>query len=279
MENSKKLTEAFDYLSLFRIESVFFLILGFVLLIYIAKKFREFITSLQKKYPDQRLSILQIATIITFVWYIFGSILIVYGAIRPPKEVLLGLGGSAAVAIGLALKDIVASLISGIVLLFDRPFQVGDRVKFGEVYGEISHIGLRAVRLVTLDDSLITIPNSQFANNYVSSGNSGALDMMIEIPFRLSTDIDIDKVKDALYEIVITSRYAYLKKPVNVVISEITVGYSVALLFVVKAYVCDVHYEKAFQTDIVSRAHKYFQKNSVKKPNSEFFIVNQAASL
>ncbi len=278
MQDSK-INQAFDYLSLFSFESIVFLFLGFGLLIFISKKFRDFISRLQKKYPDQRLTILQIATILTFIWYIFGSVLIVYGAFRPPKEVLLGLGGSAAVAIGLALKDIVSSLISGIVLLFDRPFQVGDRVKFKEVYGEISHIGLRAVRLITLDDSLVTIPNSQFVSEYVSSGNSGALDMMIEIPFRLSVNVDIDKMKESLYEIVITSRYAYLKKPVSIVVSEITVGYSVALLFVVKAYVFDVHYEKAFQTDIVSRAYKYFQKNKIKRPNSELFVVNQDSNL
>ncbi len=276
MPGNENLTEAFDYLSLFRIESVLLLIIGFGLLIYIAKKFREFVSRIQRKYPDQRLSILQIATVITFVWYIFGSILIVYGAIRPPKEVLLGLGGSAAVAIGLALKDIVASLISGVVLLFDRPFQVGDRVKFKDVYGEISHIGLRAVRLVTLDDSLITIPNSEFTSNYVSSGNSGALDMMIEIPFHLATDVDIDKIKEVLYEIAITSRYAYLKKPVSIVISEVTLGYSVALIFTVKAYVFDVTYEKAFQTDIVTRAYKYFQKQGINRPNSHFLVVNEA---
>jgi len=52
----------------------------------------------------------------------------------------------------------VAVLVAGLLLLFDRPFRVGDRVSFNDVYGEIVSIGLRTVRLQTLDDNLVT-PN------------------------------------------------------------------------------------------------------------------------
>jgi len=176
------------------------------------------------------------------------------------------LGGSAAVAIGFSLKDLVSSMIAGIVLIFDRPFQVGDRVSFENVYGEISQIGLRAVRLVTLDDNLVTIPNSQFINNYVSSGNAGALDMMIVVKFHMALDENIEKIKDLLYEVVITSRFVYLKKPVAIVVSEVAVSETFALCFSVKAYVIDVQYEKSFETDIVTRAYNEFQKQGLKRP-------------
>ncbi len=104
---------------------------------------------------------------------------------------LLALGGGAAVAIGFSLKDLVASLFAGIILLFDRPFQVGDRVTFGNTYGEITSIGLRAVRLQTLDDNLVTIPNSRFIVDPVASGNAGELDMMVVMPFHLALNADI----------------------------------------------------------------------------------------
>ena len=95
------------------------------------------------------------------------------------KEFMLAAGGSIAVALGFALKDIAASLVAGLLLLFDRPFRVGDRVSFADVYGEIVSIGLRTVRLQTLDDNLVTIPNSRFITDVVASGNSGELDMML----------------------------------------------------------------------------------------------------
>jgi len=187
-------------------------------------------------------------------------------ALRPPRELLIALGGSAAVAIGFATKDIFASLVAGLILLFDRPFQVGDRVKYGEIYGEINSIGLRAVRLVTLDDSVVTIPNLKFITDAVSSGNAGALDMMIEIPFYISLDEDVKKVRDLLYEIVVTSRFVYLKKPVSIVVKEVEIAGRLAYRLTIKAYVLDVRYEKSFETDVTIRASRYFQELAVRRP-------------
>jgi len=266
MPASDKLPEINGLMSLFRIDSMLFLIIGMCILIYTAKWVKRLSTLSQESYPNLRLSILQFSTVFTFIWYIFGSVIVVYASLRPPKEAIIGVATSAGLAIGLSLKDLVSSLIAGVVLLFDRPFQVGDRVSFGSIYGEITHIGLRAVKLVTLDDNLVTIPNSEFMNEAVASGNAGELDMMIEIKFHLDLHAPIEEVREGLYEIVITSRYAYLKKPVAVVIKEEVLGNQLALLFTVKAYVFDIHYEKAFETDIITRGSQFLNKNSYPRP-------------
>ena len=72
------------------------------------------------------------------------------------------MGGSAAVAIGFSLKILFLQWWQDFILLFDRPFQVGDRVSFNDLYGEIKSIGLRTVRLQTLNDDIVTIPNNKF---------------------------------------------------------------------------------------------------------------------
>ena len=219
--------------------------------------------------PARRFFILQFATLFTFVWYFVGTYWIITGIIQPPKEMVLALGGSAAVAIGIALKDVVASIIAGVILLFDRPFQVGDRVNFNDTYGEIVSIGLRSVRLNTLDDNLVTIPNSRFITEMVSSGNAGALDMMVVCDFHLALEADIELAQSLIHEVVVTSRFAYLKKPVNFVLSEVVIAERLALQLKVKAYVIDVHYEKAFQSDIVKRTAKLFIENKVARPTRE----------
>lgn len=232
----------------------------------IVKGISQLSEKISLRLPNKRLLLLQIVTIISFLIYIGGGLLIVYGILRPPKELMIALGGSAAVAIGLSLKDLVASLVAGFILLFDRPFQVGDRVSFGDTYGEIKSIGLRAVRLNTLDDNLVTIPNSKFMTDMVASGNSGALDMMICVDFYTSLDCDISKIKKLIYDTVVTSRFAYLKKPVTVVLSEKSINDCLALEFKAKAYVLDVKYEKSFQTDIVTRVEHAFKEEKVERP-------------
>ncbi len=216
--------------------------------------------------PSRRFLIMQLSTLVSFMLYIGGTIALVSGVLQPPREFLIAVGGSAAVAFGFALKDVAASLVSGLILLFDRPFQVGDRVAFENVYGQITAITLRSVRLQTLDDNIVTIPNSRFITDVVASGNMGAMDMMVVTDFHLALDADLERAKEIVRQVIVTSRFAFLKKPVTFAIEEIAIAERLAIRLRAKAYVLDVNYEKAFQSDITSRVAQLFLEANVKRP-------------
>ncbi len=270
MQNN--LDELNQLIQIFRFEKLVIFMIGVAFLIFCAKIITKISDKLVLKLPSKRLLILQIVTILIFLIYIIGTIAIFYSSFEPPKELLIALGGSAAVAIGLSLKDLVSSLISGLVLLFDQPFQVGDRVKFGDDYGEIKSIGLRTVRMKTLDDDIVTIPNSRFLTEVVSSSNDGNMDMMTVNNFYLAIDADLDLAKEIIEEILITSKYIYLKKPHSIVVSEESLNGAIAINLKVKSFVLDVKYEKIFQSDIVSKVIQAFNKNNIKRPA---FMVNE----
>lgn len=253
-------------IEIFNIYALFLLFLGGFLIWGLSTGISHFSNRLMEKVPTRRFLILQISTLITFALYIFGTVALVVGVLQPPKEFLIAAGGSIAVALGFALKDIAASLVAGILLLFDRPFRVGDRVTFGDTYGEIVSIGLRTVRLVTLDDNLVTIPNSRFITDVVASGNAGELDMMVVTDFHVSLDADIETARKLIEEVVVTSRFAYLKKPVTFAIEEVEVARTLGIRLRTKAYVLDVRYEKAFQSDIVTRVTQLFQQRGIRRP-------------
>ncbi|MFH0934742.1 MAG: mechanosensitive ion channel domain-containing protein [Pseudomonadota bacterium] len=264
--NESDLNQITDMATLFRLDRILLLVLALLALVLLVKVVDRLVDSLYRRIPRRRILISQVATTLSFSIYIFGGPFLFYTILQPPREVMLAATGSIAVALGLSLKDLVASVIAGFILLFDRPFQVGDRVTFGDVYGEIESIGLRSVRLVTLDDSLVTIPNNRFMSDVVASGNAGALDMMQVFDFYIALDADIRLARDLLYEVVVTSRYAYLKKPVTIVMAEMPVAERLALQLKAKAYVIDVRFEKAFQTDVVLRATEAFNRHHIKRP-------------
>jgi small-conductance mechanosensitive channel len=251
---------------IFNFYAIFLLFSGGVALWALAKTLNNVSNRLMEKIPARRFFILQISTLLSFALYIFGTVGLLIGVLQPPKELIFAAAGSVAVALGFALKDIAASLVAGILLLFDRPFRVGDRVSFGDTYGEIVSIGLRTVRLVTLDDNLVTIPNSRFITDVVSSGNAGELDMMVVTDFHLALDADIPWARKLLEEVVVTSRYAYLKKPVSFVVEELEVAHMLAIRLRVKAYVLDVRYEKAFQSDVVLRGTQLLNEHKIARP-------------
>jgi len=262
-------------IEIFSAMKVALLVFGLVVLGLAVKVINSIGDKLHDRLPSQRLLLAQIVTVVTFLVYIFGGIYLVYGVLQPPKSLLLAVSGTLAVALGLSMKDLVASVVAGVILIFDRPFQVGDRVTYEGLYGEVSTIGLRAVRLVTLDDSVVTIPNSRFITDAVASGNFGAMDMMVETNFHIDLSSDMTRAREILYETAVTSPYVFLKKPVTLVLSEINFAQRPAMQVRVKCYVLDVRFEKALQTDILIRGNESLIKAGIARPS---FVSNQSAT-
>ncbi|MBR5433401.1 MAG: mechanosensitive ion channel family protein [Bacteroidales bacterium] len=81
----------------------------------------------------------------------------------------LGIGG---VAVALAAQDTIKNLLGGIMLFFDRPFNLGERIRFAGIDGYVMNIGLRSLRVQTLDGRIVTIPNSQVVDNAIENVTS-----------------------------------------------------------------------------------------------------------
>jgi small-conductance mechanosensitive channel len=203
---------------------------------------------------------------VRFFIYLSATTACVLLSVRLTKELMLALGGSIAVMVGFGFKDLAASLIAGIIILFDRPFQVGDRVTFGGYYGEIAAIGMRSVRLITLDDNLVTIPNNKFLTDLVASGNAGALDMLVQMDFFIGLDQHLARAKQIVADAITSTRYAYLQKPYTVLVNEVMLDSHLAVRLRAKVYVLDVRYEKALETDVTERVLGGFRDAGIQPP-------------
>ena len=227
---------------------------------------RNLVNRLGEVFVERRLLLQRLSAILHFFVYISTIIGVVLLSFEISRELLTLLGGAAAVAFGFAVKDLVASLVAGVMIMFDRPFQLGDRVKFAGNYGDITSIGLRSVKLQTLDDSTVTIPNNMLLNDIASSGNSGELDMQIIVEFHIGVDQDVHKARSLVQEAAVTSRFIYLPKPVKVLVSQVIIENHVALRLSLKAYVLDTKFEKDFETDVTLRVLEAFDEGGIKPP-------------
>jgi small-conductance mechanosensitive channel len=192
-----------------------------------------------------------------------GSILL---SIEFSDEVLALLGGGVVVAVGFATRDLLASIVAGVMIIFDRPFQVGDRVSFAGKYGDVLQIGLRSVKLRTLDDSIVTIPNNLLLSEVSSSGNFGVLDMQIDVDFYIGIDQDAALARSLVLEVAAVSRFIYLPKPVRVQVEQVQLEMGPAIRVRMKAYVLDTRYEKDFVTDVTLRVHEVFAEYGILPP-------------
>ena len=218
------------------------------------------------RFVHRRLFLNQIATLVRFLFYIGGIAAAVGASINLSRDVILALTGTVALTIGFALKDLASSILAGLTIIVDRPFQVGDRVKFEDYSGEIISIGLRSVRLLTSDDSIVTVPNNKFLTESVVSSNHGNLDMMITLEFFVAADQDISLAKRIVEECMTSNRFVFLGKPWIVVVNLVMCDTGVAVRLQAKAHVVDVKYDDQYTTDVTERVLEAFRHKGIALP-------------
>jgi small-conductance mechanosensitive channel len=128
------------------------------------------------------------------------AILMIWG-INPVG--LLASAGIVGIAVGFAAKDTLANLFSGVFILADRPYKLGDYVNLdsGE-RGKVTHIGIRSTRLLTRDDIEITIPNGLIGNEKIVNESGGSYHKMrIRVNVQCAYSSDLEKVESVLMDV------------------------------------------------------------------------------
>jgi len=197
-------------------------------------------------------------------YYILREIFNIFG---PELFLLTGLLGA---AIGFGVKDLFADIIGGLVITFEKPYQIGDKISIGSYYGEVTDIGLRATKLVTPDDNTVTAPNSLIFNETVASGNYGASEMMVVIDLYVASESDVETAKRILREAVVSSKYVYISKNNPVTLLHKALPFYTRLR--AKAYVNDLRDEFKFESDVHTRTWMEFLKNDIRAP--QLHILN-----
>lgn len=140
--------------------------------------------------------------------------------IEPGTESLIGLIGAGAVAIGFAFKDYLTSILAGIVVLFERPYRQGDWVRIGDVYGEVREMGMRAARLVTPEDNVVTVPHGEIWTSMIQNANDGSATLLCTANFYVHPDHDAESVHRSLGDAALASPWIDVSKPLSVSVRE-----------------------------------------------------------
>ena len=224
--------------------------LVFLIALFVLKYLIGFLEKFAERWTNLRLLIKRLIPIIRVFGWTFVFYFIIAEIFSPPIETLIAVTASVGIAIGFASQDILKNIFGGIMIILDRPFQVGDKIQVGNNYGEVLQIGMRSVRIVTADDSIVAIPNGEIVNQSVSNANAGEFNCQVVAEFYLPLDIDIVKLKKIAYKAAAVSRYVYLNKPITVIFkNEIHQGRSLFKMRL-KAYVLDLRYEFPFMSDM-----------------------------
>lgn len=181
--------------------SILYLVIFAFLLIYLSRKLRDLLISkLLQRTSIDRGAQAAIGTIARYVILVVGFLIIIQ-SIGINLTTLNVLAGAVGVGVGFGLQNIANNFISGLIILFERPIKVGDRVEVDDVHGEVISIGARSTSIKTNDSITMIVPNSKFISENVTNWSFGTDIIRFRVPVGVSYDSDVDQVADLLLEI------------------------------------------------------------------------------
>jgi small-conductance mechanosensitive channel len=180
---------------------IYFLFL-IILLFYFTGKLRQWMVYkvLSKSRIDLGVRV-AVGTIIRYIVLVIGFI-VVLQTVGIDLSTLTILAGALGIGIGFGLQNITNNFVSGIVILFERPIKVGDRIEVGDISGDVVRISMRATTVLTNDNISVIVPNSDFISSSVINWSHIDRNVRLNFPVSVSYKEDPLKIKKILLEVV-----------------------------------------------------------------------------
>lgn len=180
---------------------LFYFFVGLFLLFYLSSRLKRLLINHVLIRYTPELGVRQaIATIVRYI-ILFVGFLIIFQTAGIDLSTLTVLAGALGIGIGFGLQSITSNFVSGLILLFERPIKIGDRIVVGETHGRVDDISARATTIVTNDNVSIIVPNSEFTSTRVINWSHHDESIRFRIPVSVAYASDVEKVTKLLLEV------------------------------------------------------------------------------
>jgi potassium efflux system protein len=239
-------------------------ILFFTAIVYLANKLQKIVPILfgeeQTKFESRTANKNSKVALIRLVIIILG-ILLAVTASGLPLDKLTVLIGALGVGIGLGMQNIVNNFVSGIILIFEKPFRIGDYVELADKKGKVQDIGIRSSKLLTPQGSEVIIPNGDLLSGRLVNWTLSNDLVKTELLIKVGLEADIDLVFRKINKEVQASSHAMKNLPPEVLINNITAD---AVEIKILTWVTNIYIEAAFKSELLRRLHNSFKVNQIK---------------
>ena len=132
--------------------------------------------------------------------------------------------GVAGIAVGFAAKDTLSNLIAGVLLIIDRPFEMGDRIEVwsaprgSSTWGDVVDIGLRATKIKTTDNIVIVIPNNEIMKRDIINYTINTAKIRVRVNIGVAYDTNIEEAKNVITAVAQSVQWIAKNPPPKVVV-------------------------------------------------------------
>ncbi len=225
------LTELIDHIFFLAFILYFFLVLArsvrFIFLVWIEEAVQKLDRERQQLLPVLR------DLLVVILWAIaFFTVLGVVFHVNVPTLIAgLGFGG---VAIAFAAKETLENLLASFMIMVDKPFTIGDQIKYGDIEGIVEKVGFRSTRIRTFDDTLVSVSNQNLIDSNIENLSERGV---IRVKKKIQANFEL--TQEALSELIIVlkntlNKQSYTNGKATVNIENFTQTIEIAIVYYIK---------------------------------------------
>ncbi|MCC3157865.1 mechanosensitive ion channel [Hymenobacter sp. 15J16-1T3B] len=169
--------------------------------------------------------------------------------------------GALGVGVGLGLQNIINNLVSGIILIFERPFQVGDYIEVTGKTGRVKDIGIRASKLISQSGSEIIVPNGDLLSGHVINWTLSNNHIRSELNLKLAPGTDLERAKQLITDEILANPNTLHKVAPEILLSGVTGQvYELKVLF----WINNIRQEQVLKSEILAGINRRFTQEGIK---------------
>jgi small-conductance mechanosensitive channel len=201
-----------------------------------------------------------IASVLRYVVILVGFLVIVqaFGINLTTLNVLVGAVG---VGVGFGLQNIISNWISGLIIMFERPIRIGDRIEVGGIEGDVTEIGARRTTIVTKDDTVVIVPNTRFITEMITNWQYYHAYVPVRINLGVARDADPHLAGKLIYEAALESADVLKEPPPMAHLLSMTAG---AFAFELTAWTSAVQRKSEIISELNFAINDKLAANSIK---------------
>jgi potassium efflux system protein len=239
-------------------------ILLFVSIIYISNLLQQGIGSLygksegawdpQVKKNGSRLAMTRLVLIV------LGFLIAVAASGLPMDKITIVLG-ALGVGIGLGLQGIVNNLVSGVILIFEQPFRIGDYIQLGDKKGRVLDIGIRSSKLLLEEGAELIMPNADLLSGMVINWTTRNDNVRIDMPVNVQAGHSFDEIKKIILEEIMNNKDVLgVPAPEILLTSQTEKGLNLKVLL----WISDVHQLQPIKSELLNSIYSGLAKQEIK---------------
>lgn len=181
--------------------SIFYLVVFIVLLFWAARRLQRWLADSLLARTKLDASARQATGAIARYLLLLVGLLVIVQTAGIDLTTFNVLAGAIGIGVGFGLQNIVSNFIAGLIIMFERPIKVGDRIEVDQVDGDVIEIGARSTTVLTNDNITIIVPNSRFITESVVNWQYEDKKVRFKIPVSVAYGSDAHKVRELLVEV------------------------------------------------------------------------------